>query len=659
MAWLVGVLGIVVMFAAVPGESQEVQRIDLRWSIVDGAGETSGPTEAGPAIGVAAADPVIAGEEFRWAGGTLTSRRVGESGWKAREPLPTTGHLPSANGRLLPVGDANLLLLPMKSEAYPAGLWVYHTALDRWSPLSPLPREIDADSITVDGSTLHALDRDRQPWRGSFVAPASRLQFIDQAVIFVYLAVIIGMGVWFASRGGGVDQFLLGGSRLPWWAVGASLFATGASAISVMAMPAKSFMTDWIYLSIGLAELLLLPLTIWVYVPLIRRSGVVSIYEYLETRFNTGVRLFGALLYVLMQVLARLSAVILLPAIAISTVTGLSVTACIILMGAVATLYTLLGGMDAVVWTDVVQAGVLIFSVLACFWVVLSRLDGGTVNLINQAYELDKLRLADFDWSLATPTIWVMLMAGMFTRLSGIADQNFVQRIQSTDSMRSAKLAAASQLGFALPMNLLFFAVGTAIFLFYRAHADQLLPGIAQDGILPFFVTQQLPVGLSGLIIAGIFAASMSSVDSSIHSSATVVLRDFVLRVRQLDDRQQVWAARVLTLLLGLVGTGMAMLLSGIGIASVWDLFLLMSGLVMNGYAGVFLLGFFFPRVGAWQAMAGLLVSTLLVLYVHFQLDVSFFMYVPIGMTACVAVGILFSFFSSRPVPPPSASAAV
>ncbi|MHC4753091.1 MAG: sodium:solute symporter family transporter [Planctomycetota bacterium] len=185
-------------------------------------------------------------------------------------------------------------------------------------------------------------------------------------VLGCYLVILVGVGIYFAKREKSTDDFFLAGRRIPFWAAGLSIFGTQLSAITYLAMPARAYATDWNLLPLNIGILAIAPLVVFVYIPLFRRLNITTAYEYLEKRFHVSIRIFGSLSFITFQ-LGRMGVVILLPALALSAVTGMNVYLCITLIGVLSTVYTALGGMEAVIWTDVLQAVVLIGVACPCF----------------------------------------------------------------------------------------------------------------------------------------------------------------------------------------------------------------------------------------------------------------------------------------------------
>lgn len=468
---------------------------------------------------------------------------------------------------------------------------------------------------------------------------------LDYGVILLYLLSMVWIGYYFSKREKSSDDFFEGGHRVPFWAVGVSLFATGASAISFMGMPAKAYETNWIYFTTGLFQVLLLPLAFYVVIPVIRRLKINTAYEYLDMRFGYPVRVYSSVLFVALQVLSRMSVVLLLPAIALNAVTGINIQACVLIMGVLSTVYTLLGGIQAVIWTDVIQTFVIIGAVIICIVIIAFQLDGSVGENLALASEMGKFEL--FDWSphLMAATTWAIILQAIFHNFQQMSDQNYVQRIQAVNSESAARKVVSIQLLIAVPLNMLFFALGTALFLFYRTHPIMLEPHLQTDTIFPLYIMQNLPVGVAGLVVAGIFAASMSTLDSSINSVSMVIVRDFFEKLKHnATDQASLRLGKIMTILLGSFATLTALLFSFMDMPSIWDFFIMMTGLISSGVGGVFCLGMFTKRASTISVLIGATLGFATTLYIKLATEVSFFVYLPVGIMATFIAGYLFAF---------------
>jgi SSS family transporter len=468
------------------------------------------------------------------------------------------------------------------------------------------------------------------------------LSTLDWVAIFIYGAILVVMGLYFMRRERGTDDFFLAGRRIPWWAAGVSIFATQLSAITFMAIPAKSYDTDWILFVQNLGILAMAPVVAFCFLPFFRRLSVTTAYEYLEYRFHNSLRLAGSAVYMLFQV-GRVAVVTLLPALALSAVTGFDVVACILAMGAICILYTVLGGIEAVIWSDVLQTAVLLGGALWALIAMMNGIDGGMSTMISDASENAKLRLADFSFDLSQPTILVVVLGAIFINIIPYtSDQSVVQRYLTTPDEASARKAIWAAGLLSLPASFIFFGLGTALWVYYRANPGDLEPTAKLDQILPFFLVDQLPSGVAGLVIAGVFAAAMSSLDSSMNSVSTAFTTDWYSRFRpNASDQHRLLVARIATVVIGVVGTGAALLMVAIDDSSLLDVWFKVIGLFGSGLAGIFILGAISRRAGAIAGWCGLIASALSVFLASTFTDVNGILYAAIGVITCVVVGVL------------------
>ena len=467
---------------------------------------------------------------------------------------------------------------------------------------------------------------------------------VNYAVLIAYLAVLVAMGAYLARREKTTDDFFLAGRRIPWWAAGLSIFGTGLSAITFMAIPARAYHTDWVFILTSLAPILFIPLVVAFYIPFYRRLRLTTAYEYLESRFNLPTRMFASALFIIYQ-FGRMSIVLCLPAIALSTVTGLNLYACILAMGALAAVYTVLGGIEAVIWTDVLQVIVLMGGAIGSLLLIAGSVDGGFGGIVSAGLAHGKFHTFNWSWDHTTQAVWVMVLGSFLSAvMPNTADQSVVQRYLTTRNERAAKQAAWTSALLGIPTALLFFFLGTALFVFYKAHPGLAVSGLKKDAILPLFIMQRMPPGVAGLVIAGIFAAAMSSVDSGMNSMATAFTTDFYRRLRpRRQERRYLLVARMATVAAGAIATIAAILLARFQSGYMLDLFYEIMGLFGGWLAGLFVLGIFTRKATGPGALAGLAAGTAAVYLVKFNTKVHFMLYAGVGLAVCVAVGYLVS----------------
>jgi len=395
--------------------------------------------------------------------------------------------------------------------------------------------------------------------------------WINYGVVALYLLFLVGLGFRFSNHQD-TNMYFRAGQRIPWWAAGISIFGTQLSAITFMAIPAKTYTTDWGYLTFNLTILLVASLVSVLFLPFFRQLSLTTAYEYLEKRFNLLTRLIGSSMFILLQ-LGRIGIVLLLPSLALSLVTGVDVSTCIIVMGVLSVVYTVLGGIEAVIWTDVLQVVVLLGGAIISLLIILLDLEGGFTQFWQVAYTDDKLKAFDFPWDWTEPTFVVLLLGGLGTNLISYgSDQTVVQRYLTTKDEASARQSVWTSALLSAPATVIFFGLGTALYVFYQTHPEQLDTTLDYtDTIFPYFIVTQLPSGVSGLLIAGIFAAAMSSLDSSMNSIATVVTTDFYQRFRKTSDSQSMRLAKWTTAVVGMLDTGFALAMATWQIQSLRD----------------------------------------------------------------------------------------
>ena len=442
-------------------------------------------------------------------------------------------------------------------------------------------------------------------------------------------------------------DFYLAGKRIPWWAAGISIFGTQLSAITFMSIPATSFAGDWVRSIGSLMIVFTIPIVVYHYLPKFRSFQIATAYGYLEQRFDRRARHLAATLFVLLQC-GRMGIVLFLPSIALAGVTGLNVYLCIALMGMLAILYTVLGGIEAVIWTDVAQVFVLIGGAGLALWIAIAE-TGGLEAVLAHAEATDKLRLIHPGWGLDAMTLPVMVLG--FSVLSLIpysSDQTVIQRYMTTATPALAARSLWTNFWMAIPTAVIFFGLGTALYAFYVSHPELPTPA-KNDEIVPWFVIHQLPAGLAGLVIAAIFAASMSSLDSSMNSVSTVLVYDFYrLRHPDAEDAQLLRLGRFLTLGIGLVGMATALTMASLEIKFLFDAFNKILGLFGGALAGMFLLGVFTKRTGADGAIRGTLAGAVTVgglECINFFSDSPFvhpYLFAACGLSICVLIGLLF-----------------
>lgn len=540
--------------------------------------------------------------------------------------------------------------LLMHHQGFSRDIWAFHTITETWTRIGELPSGSQVtttalqwdDQLIIPTGEIAPCIRTPNILSGKITNHAS-FGWLNYAVLFLYLLVLVVMGFMLSRKQTTTHDFFNAGNRIPWWAAGLSIFGTQLSAITFMAIPAKTFATDWLYFFLNMTIIMIAPFIIKYFLPFFRRYNLTTAYEYLEMRFNLVTRLIGSTMYILLQ-LGRVGIVLLLPSLALSLVSGIDVHLCILTMGILSIIYTVLGGIEAVIWTDVIQVIVLLGGALLAL--VLLFLDLGYDEISTCVTDYEKMKIFDLSFDLSNPTLWVVVIGGLATNVVQYgSDQTVIQRYLTTKDESSAASGILTGAWLTVPATFIFFTVGTLLFVFYKNNPASLQPALEKtDAIFPWYIVNNLPDGVSGLLIAAIFAASMSSLDSSMNSVSSVITTDFYRRLLpSRTEANYLRLARWITLIIGAFGTGVALLMASAGIASLWDQFNLIIGLFAGGLGGVFVLGIFFKKSNSMGAIAGLLVSGAIQFYVSQFTNIHFLLYAFTGMVSCILCGYLVS----------------
>jgi len=457
------------------------------------------------------------------------------------------------------------------------------------------------------------------------ILASHRLLLPDQVVVVVYLLGMVGLGAYFVRKSRTVEGFSVGSRSMPGWALGLSILGTYLSSITFLAYASDAYKTDWSRFAFSLTIPVICLVATVIFVPLYRRKLRISAYQYFEERFHPWARSYTAVSLVLLQ-LGRVGAVLYYVAVALSEFVGVEVRWIILSLGVAVTIYTVLGGIQGVVWTDVVQVFILLGGALACAGILLFGMPKGPGQILSIGRAGNKFGLGGWSLNLALPTFWIIFIYGIIENLKNFGvDQNYIQRYLAARSDREAKKALWTGGLIYVPVSALFLFIGTALFAYYSVHSGK-LPASLQtaegaDRIFPFFIVTQLPVGVRGVLVAAIFAAAMSSIDSSLNSSATVCIVDFYKRYfrREASDRQSLIAMRIVTVVLGIVGTAAA--LAMIKAKSALDVWWQISAIFGGGMLGLFLLGLLVKRAGHISALSGVIVSIVVIAWATFARD--------------------------------------
>ena len=533
----------------------------------------------------------------------------------------------------------------------------------------------------------------------------------DWLVLVLYFAGIIGLGLAFRKRSNSSEEFTAGGRSLPGWLCGLSIFATYLSSISYLALPGKSFVGNWNPFVFSLALPIAGAIAVRFFLPMYRSTGEVSAYALLEKRFGPWARIYSSAFYLLFQV-ARIGVVMYLMALPMAVIFGWPIRPIILVTGVVVTLYAYVGGIVAVIWADAIQAIVLLVGALIALGVLMSGMPEGPEQIMEIASENDKFSLGSYGLSVSESTVWVVLAYGLFENLKNFGiDQSYIQRYIAAKSDRDAKRSIWIGAILYIPVSALFFFIGTALFAFYQTHpADQtevrrvvakqklmqdgidpqyvsdasgnvvysesfdaklteraakLEPKEVGDRVFPHFIAAHLPTGLTGLLIAAVFAAAMSTVSTSLNSSATLVMSDFYQRFVSPDanDKSLMRVLHGATAVWGILGTAMALVLVRLT-ESALDVWWTLSSVLGSGIVGLFLLGVVNRRAGNRAALVSVVIGSLVILWMilsasdlwpeelqNLKSPFHSVLVIVVGTLSIVGVGSLVSLFVPRREP--------
>ncbi|MDY0907702.1 sodium:solute symporter [Pedobacter sp. CFBP9032] len=469
------------------------------------------------------------------------------------------------------------------------------------------------------------------------------LPIFDLAIIVIYLVGMILVGVFFSRRNKNSEQFTKASGLIPGWAIGLSIYATFLSSNTFLGVPGKAFGSNWNAFVFSIS----MPLAAWIaakyFVPFYRSTGEISAYTHLENRFGAWARVYAVICFLLTQ-LARMGSIFFGIALSLQALTGYSMQMIMVVMGICIIIYTVLGGIEAVIWTEVVQAIVKTFGALLILYLIISNMDGGVSKIIEIGKAVDKFSLGSFKPDFVGSSFWVVLLYGFFINLNNFGmDQNYIQRYHTASTSKAASNSIWLCVWLYIPASLLFFIIGSCLFAYYEVNPDLvasikhqvaverslsgasaaevlkvqnlLQPSDYGDKIMPHFMVTKIPAGLVGLIVSAILSAAMSTISSGMNASATVFSIDIYKRYINPDitERQNLSLLHVATVGFGLLGmiAGIAM----IGVKSILDVWWQLSGIFAAGMLGLFLLGIISRKTKNHEAIIATIIGILVIVW--------------------------------------------
>ncbi|SDZ85004.1 sodium:solute symporter [Pedobacter hartonius] len=473
------------------------------------------------------------------------------------------------------------------------------------------------------------------------------LPVLNLAVIAIYLISMILVGFYFSRKNRSSDQFTRAAGSIPGWAIGLSIYATFLSSNTFLGVPGKAFGTNWNNFVFSLA----MPLAAWIaskyFVPFYRRTGEVSAYTHLEKRFGSWARTYAVACFLLTQ-LARMGSIFFGIALSLQALTGYSMQSIMIIVGTCIIIYTVLGGIEAVIWTEVVQAVIKTLGAFLILYIIVKNIPGGASRILEIGTADHKFSLGSLSPNLKESTFWVVLFYGFFINLNNFGiDQNYVQRYHTATNSRQASRSLWICVVCYVPISLLFFIIGSSLYAYYQVNPDliesvkhqaaierlplhstaatvkatmnALVPADYGDKMMPYFMVTEIPTGLVGLIISAIMSAAMSTISSGMNSSATVFSIDIYKRYinPSMNEKQLMKLLYITTAIFGIMGMTTGILM--IGIKSILDIWWQLSGIFSGGMLGLFLLGMISRRTQNAEALTATIIGVLVILWMTFS----------------------------------------
>ena len=478
---------------------------------------------------------------------------------------------------------------------------------------------------------------------------------IDLIILIAYLGVVLFAGLFFSKKEMKGKEFFKGDGSIPWWVTSFSIFATLLSPISFLSLVGNSFKGTWVLWFAQLGMLIAVPLTIKYFLPIYSKYDIDTAYEYLEIRYkDKGLRILGALMFIVYQI-GRMSIIMYLPSSVLADLMGIKVEILIVVMGIIAIIYSYSGGIKSVLWTDFIQGVVLFLGVIISLIFLITKIDGGVGTIFNELTQGGKFIAENevfFDPNILKSSLFIIVVgAGLNTFSSYVSSQDIVQRFTTTTDMKKLKKMTYGNLVLSLSLTTLLYFIGTGLFVFYNQNPE-MLQTVRQDQIFASFITYQLPVGITGILLAAIYAAAQSTLSTGLNSVATSWTLDIQDNISKgMSDKKKTRIAKLISVGVGVVAIIVSIILANGEIKSAYEWFNGFMGLVLGVLAGIFVLGVFCKKATKQGAYIGFIVSAITVIILKYNVpEVSAWSYSIITITISVVVGSISSLLLKEKV---------
>ena len=476
---------------------------------------------------------------------------------------------------------------------------------------------------------------------------------IDLIILVVYLAAVLFAGLHFSKKEMKGKEFFHGDGTIPWWVTSVSIFATLLSPISFLSLAGNSYAGSWILWFAQLGMLVAIPITIKFFLPIYSKLNIDTAYHYLELRFGSkSLRILGAVMFIVYQI-GRMSIIMYLPSMVLANLTGINVNILIIVMGVIAIIYSYTGGLKSVLWTDFIQGSVLLVGVTFALVFLVCKINGG-FGAIFDAFGQGKFLTPDepiFSPSIMKNSVFLLIVgAGFNTCSSYISSQDIVQRFTTTTDTKQLNKMMLTNGALSIFIATVFYLIGTGLYVFYGQN-PALAQTAQQDQIFASFIAYQLPVGITGLLLAAIYAASQSTLSTGLNSVATSWTMDIQERLskKEMSFEKQTKIAQYVSLGVGIVAILVCMVLANGEIKSAYEWFNGFMGLVLGVLGGTFVLGVFTKVANTTGAFVAFGVSAVVMVVIKYTMPgVSIWSYSIISIALSLIIGVPVSYISRK-----------
>ena len=472
---------------------------------------------------------------------------------------------------------------------------------------------------------------------------------IDLVILIVYLAAVLFAGLHFAKKEMKRKEYFKSDGTVPWWVTSVSIFATLLSPISFLSLAGNSYAGTWIMWFAQLGMLLAIPVTIKFFLPIYSKLDIDTAYHYLELRFNSrGLRVLGAVMFIIYQI-GRMSIIMYLPCMVLSSLMGVNVNILIIIMGVIAIIYSYTGGLKSVLWTDFIQGSVLLIGVTFAVIFLIAHIDGGMGAVMDSLTAGHKFLAPDepiFNINILKNSVFLMIVgAGFNTMGSYVSSQDIVQRFTTTTDTKKLNKMMLANGGLSIFIATAFYLIGTALYVFYQVQGNPLPPAAQQDQIFASWIAFELPVGVTGLLLAAIYAAAQSTLSTGLNSVASSWTLDIQERLsrKQLSFETQTKIGQYVSLIVGIFSIVVAMVLANGGVTSAYEWFNGFMGLVLGILIGSFILGAFTKVANTFGTTLAFIAASVVMVYIKYFVpaeNVSIWSYSIISIAVSLVVGI-------------------